>query len=115
MTGSPSEPTLDEALQGASGRLLATPAILLVLLAAFGASVRWGDLSLWDPTAWQLFRCGGAFGPAAEARHLGIDLADMDAPAEQGFDVTRFARKLLGLFHVVADAGEAGEVFLDVV
>ena len=29
---------------------------------------------------------GGALGPAAKARNLGIDLADMDAPPEQGFD-----------------------------
>src|SRR6185312_7034490 len=57
----------------------------------------------------------GAFGAPAHARDFGIDLADMDAPPKQGFDIAVVARELLGRFHVIADAGETLEVFLDVI
>ena len=39
----------------------------------------------------------------------------MDAPPEQRFDIAVLAGEFLGLFHIVADAGEAGKIFLDVV
>src|ERR1051325_5054477 len=39
----------------------------------------------------------------------------MDAPPEQGLDKAMGAGELLGVFHIVADAGKAGEVFLDIV
>ena len=61
----PSSPaTLDDALPEAARRPLATLAVLVVLAGSFGAAVAWGRLSPWSPDAEQLFRCGGAFGPA---------------------------------------------------
>ena len=56
----------------------------------------------------------GAFEEAAHRRVLGVDLGIVHAPAEHGLDVAVIVGEFLGRFHVVADAGEALEVGLDV-
>ena len=58
---------------------------------------------------------GGAFEEGALGGIGRIDAREVAAPPEDGLDIALLARRLLRRFHVIADAGEAREIGLDVV
>ncbi|MPM73791.1 hypothetical protein SDC9_120776 [bioreactor metagenome] len=55
-----------------------------------------------------------ALGALAAHRLAGADFREPEAAAEGGFDVALVTCRLTGFFHVLGDAGIAGEVAVDV-
>src|SRR5690349_22968527 len=45
---------------------------------------------------------------------LRLNIADVDAPPKNRFDIAMLANESFGLFHVIADAGKPLEIFPDI-